>query len=162
VVHLSDFPAGVVNVLTGDSNTLLTTLVDHQEVAGIWAPGITASDAEYIEWASSGNFKRTWVDNLPCFNSLEQVTDCRELFELYSTRTKAIWMPCGEIFANWSKILNKTHVQQNCEMTTKTWLKWVMKHCHYVYGKSHILLKFVVALCLNEQFLTRHNFLHIL
>jgi hypothetical protein len=25
------------------------------------------------------------------------------LFELHSTRTKAIWMPYGEIFANWNK-----------------------------------------------------------
>lgn len=100
VVDSSDFPAGVVNVLTGDSNTLLTTLVNHQEVAGLWAPGIAATKAKYIEWASSANLKRTWVDTLPCFNSQEQVTDCRELFELYSTRTKAIWMPCGEIFAN--------------------------------------------------------------
>lgn len=100
MVDSSDFPAGVVNILTGDSDTLLTTLVNHQEVAGLWAPGITAAKAKYIEWASSANFKRTWVDMLPCFNSQEQVTECRELFELYSSRTKAIWMPCGEIFAN--------------------------------------------------------------
>lgn len=100
MIDSSDFPAGVVNVLTGDCNTLLATLVNHQEVAGLWAPWITAAVAAYIEWASSANFKRTWVDRLPCFNSLEQITACRELFELYSTRTKAIWMPCGETFAN--------------------------------------------------------------
>jgi aldehyde dehydrogenase (NAD+) len=100
VVDSSDFPAGVVNVLTGDSSSLLATLANHQEVAGIWAPEVTATEAKYIEWASSVNFKHIWVDRLPCFTSFEQVTDCRQLFELHSTRTKAIWMPYGEIFAN--------------------------------------------------------------
>ncbi|XP_021913051.1 aldehyde dehydrogenase family 16 member A1-like isoform X2 [Zootermopsis nevadensis] len=100
VLHSSDFPAGVVNVLTGDSEALLSTLANHQEVAGLWAPQTTATEAKYIEWASSVNLKRIWVDKLPCFTSFEQVTDFRELFELNSTRTKAVWMPCGEIFAN--------------------------------------------------------------
>jgi NAD-dependent aldehyde dehydrogenases len=99
VVDSSDFPAGVVNVLTGDSDCLLATLANHQEVAALWAPGIAATKAKYIEWASSANLKQTWVDKLP-YHNLEQVTDYRELFELYSTVTKAIWMPCGEIFAN--------------------------------------------------------------
>lgn len=100
VLHSSDFPAGVVNVLTGDSEALLSTLANHQEVAGLWAPQTTATEAKYIEWASSVNLKCIWVDKLPCFTSFEQVTDFRELFELNSTRTKAVWMPCGEIFAN--------------------------------------------------------------
>ena len=99
VLDSSDFPAGVVNVLTGDSDCLLATLANHQEVAALWSPGIAATKAKYIEWASSANLKRTWIDKLP-YHTLEQVTDCRELFELYSTVTKAIWMPCGEMFAN--------------------------------------------------------------
>jgi aldehyde dehydrogenase (NAD+) len=99
IVDSSDFPSGVVNVLTGDSDCLLATLASHQEVAALWAPGIAAAKAKYIEWASSANLKCTWVDKLPYYN-LEQVIDCRELFELHSTVTKAIWMPCGEIFAN--------------------------------------------------------------
>jgi aldehyde dehydrogenase (NAD+) len=99
VVDSSDFPAGVVNVLTGDSDCLLATLASHQEVAALWAPGIAATKAKYIEWASSASLKRTWVDVLP-YHNLGQVTDCRELFELYSAVTKAVWMPCGEMFAN--------------------------------------------------------------
>lgn len=99
LVDSSDFPAGVVNVLTGDSDCLLATLANHQEVAALWAPGIAATKAKYIEWASSANLKRTWVDKLP-YHNLGQVTEYRELYELYSTVTKAIWMPCGEIFAN--------------------------------------------------------------
>ena len=99
MVDWSDFPAGVVNVLTGDSDCLLATLANHQEVAALWAPGIAAVKAKYIEWASSANLKHTWLDKLP-YHTLEQVTDYRELFELYSTVTKAIWMPSGEIFVN--------------------------------------------------------------
>lgn len=99
VLDSLDFPAGVVNVLTGDSDCLLATLASHQEVAALWSPGIAATKAKYIEWASSANLKHTWIDKLP-YHTLEQVTDCRELFELYSTVTKAIWMPYGEIFAN--------------------------------------------------------------
>ncbi|KAJ4444755.1 hypothetical protein ANN_06552 [Periplaneta americana] len=100
VLDCSDFPAGVVNVLTGDTKYLAAQLASHQEVAALWAPGIEATTAKYIEWASSANMKDTWVDRLPCFDNLEQVTDCSELFELHSIRYKSIWIPCEEIYAN--------------------------------------------------------------
>ena len=99
MVDSSDFPSGVVNVLTSESDCLLATLANHQEVAAFWARGIAATKDKYIEWRSTVNLKLTWVDKQP-FHTLEQVTECRELFELYSTVTKAIWMPCGEMFAN--------------------------------------------------------------
>ena len=100
MLDTSDFPAGVVNVLSGSQERMLVTLANHQEVSALWAPNVSPFVAKYIQWAARTNFKLTWIDKLPCFESVGKVTDCRELFEKHATRIKSIWVPYGEIFAN--------------------------------------------------------------
>ncbi len=87
VLETSDVPAGVVNIVTGDSSSLGKTLADHLDVDAIWF----TSNADVLEKASAGNLKRTW--NLEGYDvsALEPKTALRE-----ASQVKNIWIPYGE------------------------------------------------------------------
>jgi aldehyde dehydrogenase (NAD+) len=83
VLETSDLPAGVVNIVTGDSSSLGKTLAEHMDVDGLWFSG----NAAVLEKASAGNLKRTWHYHLP----LEPKEALRE-----ASQVKNIWIPYGE------------------------------------------------------------------
>jgi aldehyde dehydrogenase (NAD+) len=83
VLETSDLPAGVVNIVTGDSSSLGKTLAEHLDVDGLWF----ADNAAVLEAASAGNLKRTWHYHLP----LEPKEALRE-----ASQVKNIWIPYGE------------------------------------------------------------------
>jgi aldehyde dehydrogenase (NAD+) len=83
VLETSDVPAGVVNIVTGDSSSLGKTLAEHMDVDGLWFGG----NATVLEKASAANLKRTWHYNLP----LEPKEGLRE-----ASQVKNIWIPYGE------------------------------------------------------------------
>jgi len=58
VLATSDFPAGVVNVLSGQRRELLPTLAAHMDVNAIDAAGCTADETKAIELAAADNVKR--------------------------------------------------------------------------------------------------------
>lgn len=58
VLATSDFPAGVVNVLSGSRKELLPWLASHMDVNAIDAAGCTADEVEAIEESAAGNVKR--------------------------------------------------------------------------------------------------------
>jgi aldehyde dehydrogenase (NAD+) len=60
VLDTSDVPPGVVNILTGDREHLMKTLVEHEDVDGVWYFG-SAEGSFHTEYASAANMKRTWV-----------------------------------------------------------------------------------------------------
>ncbi|XP_068081426.1 aldehyde dehydrogenase family 16 member A1 isoform X2 [Anabrus simplex] len=95
VFDTSDVPKGVINVITGDKQVLLSGLAQHQDVRAIWYSGSDGKMIKFLEWASGYNMKRTWVH---C--NWERNAIPREVFELNATQRKAVWMPAGEIFAN--------------------------------------------------------------
>ncbi len=87
VLETSDVPAGVVNIVTGDSSSLGKTLSEHLDVDAIWF----ALHGETLERASAGNLKRTWnLDGLDVAQ-IEPRTALRE-----ASQVKNIWIPYGE------------------------------------------------------------------
>lgn len=92
VLDTSDVPAGVVNILTGAHEELAGTLAGHLNVDSVW--GFSSNDlSAEIERASSGNLKRTWVNNGRARDWY--VDQTREFLEA-STDVKNIWVPYGE------------------------------------------------------------------
>lgn len=58
VLATSDFPAGVVNVLSGVRKELLPWLASHMDVNAIDAAGCTVDEVKAIEESAAGNVKR--------------------------------------------------------------------------------------------------------
>ena len=53
--------AGVFNIVTGERDGLAKTLAEHDDVAALWYFG-SADDGSWLERASCGNLKATWVE----------------------------------------------------------------------------------------------------
>jgi aldehyde dehydrogenase (NAD+) len=95
VLETSDLPGGVVNIVTGDRDTLSQVLADHDDVDAMWYFG-PAEGCKRVELASSGNMKRTWVNYGHPRNWSDPVQGEGEEFLHESTQVKNIWIPYGE------------------------------------------------------------------
>jgi aldehyde dehydrogenase (NAD+) len=95
VLDTSDVPPGVVNIVTGNREHLVKTLVQHEDVDSIWYFG-SALGSYYVEHESASNMKRTWVSyGIPRdWLSREQGEGHEFLHE--ATQVKNIWVPTGE------------------------------------------------------------------
>jgi aldehyde dehydrogenase (NAD+) len=95
VLDTSDVPGGVVNIVTGDRDHLTKTLIEHEDVDGVWYFG-PARGCYYVEHESAANMKRTWVSyGLPRdWMGVEQGEGHEFLHE--ATQVKNIWIPTGE------------------------------------------------------------------
>ena len=91
VLDTSDVPAGVVNIVTGETNALAKTLAEHDGVDALWYVGDAAGAAQ-AEALSAGNLKATWVPG--------SAVDWRNAegreFLRRATQVKNIWTPYGE------------------------------------------------------------------
>jgi aldehyde dehydrogenase (NAD+) len=94
VLETSDVPAGVVNIVTGDRESLARTLAEHDDVDGLWYWG-THAGATAVEKASAGNLKRTWCEWTPRDWADPRVGEGRE-FLRHATHVKNVWVPYGE------------------------------------------------------------------
>jgi aldehyde dehydrogenase (NAD+) len=95
VLDTSDVPPGVVNIVTGDRDTLTKTLIQHEDVDAVWY--FAAAEGSYhVEYESATNMKRTWVSyGLPRdWTDPEQGAGQEFLHE--ATQVKNIWVPTGE------------------------------------------------------------------
>ena len=95
VLETSDVPAGVVNIVTGPSDTLAKVLAQHDDVDAIWRFG-SAEGARAVEDASAGNMKRTWVSYGHPRDWLDAAQGEGREFLRESTQVKNIWIPSGE------------------------------------------------------------------
>ena len=95
VLETSDLPGGVVNIVTGDRDTLSQVLADHDDVEAMWYFG-SAEGCKRVELASAGNMKRTWVNYSHPRNWLDPVQGEGEEFLHEATQVKNIWVPYGE------------------------------------------------------------------
>jgi aldehyde dehydrogenase (NAD+) len=95
VLETSDLPGGVVNIVTGDRETLSHVLADHDDVDAMWYFG-PADGSKQVELSSAGNMKRTWVNYGHPRNWLDPVQGEGEEFLRESTQVKNIWIPYGE------------------------------------------------------------------
>ncbi len=95
VLDTSDVPGGVVNIVTGDRDHLVKTLVQHEDVDSVWYFG-SAEGSYHVENESAANMKRTWTGyGLPRdWMDREQGEGHEFLHE--ATQVKNIWVPTGE------------------------------------------------------------------
>jgi aldehyde dehydrogenase (NAD+) len=95
VLDTSDVPGGVVNIVTGDRDHLVKTLIQHEDVDGVWYFG-TAMGSYQVEYESAANMKRTWVNYgiKRDWSNIEESVGHEFLHE--ATQVKNIWVPTGE------------------------------------------------------------------
>jgi aldehyde dehydrogenase (NAD+) len=91
VLDASDVPAGVVNIVTGDSAALAKVLADHEGVDALWWVG-SAEGAKAVEAASAANLKATWTRQAPLDWRREEGRE----YLRRATQVKNIWTPYGE------------------------------------------------------------------
>jgi aldehyde dehydrogenase (NAD+) len=82
----SDVPGGVVNLVTGDPDSLADVLAAHADVDAMWWPAATPAQAARIEALSVSNLKRLWVG--------EDAGDPRRCLE-QAVQVKNVWVPYG-------------------------------------------------------------------
>jgi aldehyde dehydrogenase (NAD+) len=95
VLDTSDVPPGVVNIVTGDRDHLTKTLVQHEDVDGIWYFG-SAESSYHVEFESAANMKRTWVGYGLARDWFSQEQGEGHGFLHEATQVKNIWVPTGE------------------------------------------------------------------
>ncbi len=95
VLETSDLPAGVVNIVTGDRDHLTKTLVEHDDIDGMWYFGSAVGSA-MVEQLSAYNMKRTWVNYGEPRDWADEQQGAGHEFLHQSTHVKNIWVPMGE------------------------------------------------------------------
>jgi aldehyde dehydrogenase (NAD+) len=95
VLDTSDVPAGVVNIITGDRDHLIKTLVQHEDVDSVWYFG-GGEGSFHVEFESASNMKRTWVGYGLPRNWLDHEQGEGHEFLHEATQVKNIWVPTGE------------------------------------------------------------------
>ena len=94
VFDTSDLPAGVVNIVTGDRDHLTKTLVEHDDVDGVWYFG-DAEGSRQVEARSVHNVKRTWVNYGVARDWYDPAQGAGPEFLHESVQVKNIWAPTG-------------------------------------------------------------------
>ncbi|MEO6878609.1 MAG: aldehyde dehydrogenase family protein, partial [Gemmatimonadaceae bacterium] len=94
VLETSDVPAGVINIVTGDTDALAKVLAEHDDVDAVWYFG-AREGVKMVELASASNMKRTWATwhSRDWFNADDG--EGREFLRA-ATHVKNIWVPYGE------------------------------------------------------------------
>ncbi|MBN2388208.1 MAG: aldehyde dehydrogenase family protein [Anaerolineales bacterium] len=95
VLDTSDVPGGVVNIVTGDRDHLIKTLVQHEDVDSVWYFG-SAEGSYQVEYESAANMKRTWVDYGLRRDWLSRAQGEGHEFLHEAIQVKNIWVPTGE------------------------------------------------------------------
>ncbi len=95
ILETSDVPGGVVNIVTGDRDTLTKTLAEHDGVDALWYFG-SAAGSKMVEEASIGNLKQTWVNHSKIRNWTDPEQGEGREFLRRATQVKNIWVPYGE------------------------------------------------------------------
>ena len=95
VLDTSDVPPGVVNIVTGDRDHLVKTLIQHEDVDAVWYFG-SAEGSYHVEYESASNMKRTWVSYGIERDWLDPYQGAGHEFLHEATQVKNIWVPTGE------------------------------------------------------------------
>ena len=94
IFDTSDLPAGVVNIVTGDRDHLVQTLVEHDDVDSLWYFG-SAEGSRQVEARSAANLKRTWVNYGADRDWFDPIQGAGAEFIQESIQVKNIWAPTG-------------------------------------------------------------------
>jgi aldehyde dehydrogenase (NAD+) len=94
ILETSDVPAGTVNIITGDKEALAAELAKHDNIDGVWYFG-SQEGSKKVEFLSTDNMKRTWVNNGKYRNWSDKAQGEGEVFLRHATEIKNIWIPYG-------------------------------------------------------------------
>ncbi|MCY0149186.1 aldehyde dehydrogenase family protein [Hoeflea sp. G2-23] len=94
VLDTSDVPGGVVNIITGDRDTLADTMAKHDDIAALWYFG-SHEGTELVERESAGNLKAVWANNGKARDWFDATQGQGEEFLFRAVRIKTIWTPFG-------------------------------------------------------------------
>ncbi len=95
VLDTSDVPAGVVNIVCGEKNTLAQVLAEHDNVEAAWYYG-DREGAAVVEKATARNLKASWTNNGKQYDWLNSNLGEGREFLRRATQVKTIWAPYGE------------------------------------------------------------------
>ena len=95
VLDTSDVPAGVVNIVTGDRESLAKTIAEHDDINAGWYFGTREGSATF-ERASTGNLKATWVNYGRPVRWHDPAEGQGRDYLRRATQVKNIWVPYGE------------------------------------------------------------------
>jgi len=85
----------VVNIITGDRETLAKTIAEHDDIGAGWYFGTKEGSAAF-ERASAGNLKATWVNHGRTVRWSDAIEGQGREYLRRSTQVKNIWVPYGE------------------------------------------------------------------
>ena len=92
VLHSSDVPGGVVNILTGQRGELLDQFSTHMDVNAVVYCGSDAEEIREVQWNAAGNVKRTVMRS----DSDWSLDDAQGPYHVADTQEiKTIWHPIG-------------------------------------------------------------------
>ena len=94
VIETSDVPAGVINIVTGDSAALGKVLAEHDGVDALWFAG-NAEASAMVEKASIGNLKQTWTSRGLYYDLADREKFEGDYFLRRATQVKNVWVPYG-------------------------------------------------------------------
>ncbi len=94
ILNTSDLPAGVINIITGDRDSLTDTLAKHYDIEGFWYWGSTTGSKQ-VEFEAAATMKRTWVNHGKYFDWFNEQQAQSDLFLRNSVEIKNIWVPYG-------------------------------------------------------------------
>ncbi len=95
VLETSDVPGGVVNIVTGKRDELADVLAKHDGVDSIWYHG-SAEGSARVEKLSTGNLKRTWVNNGKARDWFSTQYGEGRQFLREACQVKNVWLPFWE------------------------------------------------------------------
>ncbi|RLD19957.1 MAG: aldehyde dehydrogenase, partial [Bacteroidetes bacterium] len=95
VFETSDVPGGVINIITGDKESLTEALANHDDVDGLWYFGSKEGSLK-VQYAAAENMKRTWVNFGKTRDWFDPKHVNAEVFLRNATQVKNIWVPYGE------------------------------------------------------------------
>ncbi|MHB1871513.1 MAG: aldehyde dehydrogenase family protein [Steroidobacteraceae bacterium] len=95
VLEISDVPAGVVNIVTGNRDELTEALAQHDQVDCVWYFGTKAGSAQVEAW-SAATIKRTWVSHGRSRDWMSVRHGEGRSFLRQATQIKNVWLPYGD------------------------------------------------------------------
>ena len=94
ILNTSDLPGGVINIITGNRDSLTDTLAKHYDIDGFWYWG-DADGSKLVEFESAATMKRTWVNYDKCYDWSNDTQIDSDLFLRHAVEIKNIWVPYG-------------------------------------------------------------------
>ena len=94
VMDTSDLPGGVVNIVTGEKDSLTKTLVEHDGVDAHFYAG-DAAGGKLVEQMSIHNLKQTWTNKGKAIDWTDKAICEGDYFLARTTQVKNVWVPYG-------------------------------------------------------------------